>query len=91
MKNDSNANIIFINLQDIEYKEKEMYALKSYLDDCIAVVAKALLLKLNINHDELHQLVYHGFGDNVYYAISLTDLYLETYNGFVENFNHKRR
>ncbi len=61
-----------------------MYAFKNYLDDCIAVVAKALLLKLNINHNELHQLVYHAFGDNVYYAISLTDLYIETFNEFIE-------
>ncbi len=51
MKNDSNTNIIFINLQDIEYKDKEMYALKSFLDDCMAVATQALLLKLNINHD----------------------------------------
>lgn len=77
----------------INYNPFQLYNTneQSYLDDCIAVVAKALLLKLNINHDELHQLVYHAFGDNVYYAISLTDLYLETYNVFIENFNHKRR
>lgn len=51
VKNDSNTNIIFINLQDIEYKDKEMYALKSFLDGYMAVVAQALLLKLNINHN----------------------------------------
>lgn len=69
----------------LEYNPYQIYNDNepNFLDSDIAIVAKGLLVRPNITHNQLYELVIYAFEYDRYYADSLTDLYLKIFSDFI--------